>query len=62
MMMDGGMSSMMGWMMGIGLLGWVLVIGLLATIVVLLFRLVERRDQDLGSSGSDPSTGRSQSS
>jgi uncharacterized membrane protein len=61
-MMDGGMSSMMGWMMGIGLLGWVLVIGLLATIVVLLFRLVERRDQDREASGSDTSTGRSQSS
>lgn len=31
-MMDGGMgsmmNSMMGWMMGIGLLGWVLVIAL----------------------------------
>jgi len=28
MMMDGAMGSMMGWMMGIGLLGWVLVIAL----------------------------------
>ncbi|MGQ0656264.1 MAG: hypothetical protein ACT4P4_29075 [Betaproteobacteria bacterium] len=36
------MDSMMGWMMGIGLLGWVLVVGLLATIVVLLFQLVSR--------------------
>jgi hypothetical protein len=42
MMMDGGMSSMMGWMMGIGLLGWVLVIALLVTIVLLLLRLVSR--------------------
>ncbi len=42
MMMDGGMSSMMGWMMGIGLLGWVLVIALLVTIVLLLVRLVTR--------------------
>jgi hypothetical protein len=41
-MMTGGMDSMMGWMMGIGLLGWVLVIALLVTIVVLLLRLLSR--------------------
>ena len=45
-MMDGGMmegmGSIMGWMMGLGLLGWVLVIALLATIVVLLVQLVKR--------------------
>ena len=35
------MSSMMSWMMGLGLLGWVLVIALLATIVVLLVQLVK---------------------
>ena len=35
-----GMSSMMGWMMGLGLLGWVLVIALLVTIVFLLVRLL----------------------
>jgi uncharacterized membrane protein len=64
MMMDGGMGSMMGWMMGIGLLGWVLVIALLVAIVVLLFRLVGRqdRDGDRGSSGPGSSTGRSHSS
>jgi uncharacterized membrane protein len=64
--MDGGMgsmmTSMMGWMMGIGLLGWVLVIALLVTIVVLLLRLVGRQDQDRGSSGPGGSTGRSQPS
>jgi len=38
------MDSMMGWMMGFGLLGWVLVIGLLAAIVVLLVRLLARPD------------------
>ena len=43
--MDGGMGSMMAWMMGIGLLGWVLVIALVATIVVLLLRLVSREDR-----------------
>jgi uncharacterized membrane protein len=41
-MMDG-MRSMMGWMMGFGLLGWVLVIALLVTIVVLLARLLSDR-------------------
>lgn len=42
-MMDmSGMGSMMGWMMGLGLLGWVLVIGLLATIVVLLVEILRR--------------------
>ena len=44
-MMDGGMGSMMAWMMGVGLLGWVLVIALLVTIVVLLARLLARKDQ-----------------
>jgi uncharacterized membrane protein len=41
-MMDG-MRSMMGWMMGFGLVGWVLVIALLVTIVVLLARLLSDR-------------------
>jgi hypothetical protein len=42
-MMDmDGMGSMMGWMMGLGLLGWVLVIVLLVAIVVLLVQLVKR--------------------
>ncbi|MGQ0545121.1 MAG: hypothetical protein ACT4P3_07285 [Betaproteobacteria bacterium] len=64
-MMDGGMgsmmNSMMGWMMGIGLLGWVLVIALLVTIVVLLFRLLSRegRGPDDGSSGPGLPTDRS---
>jgi hypothetical protein len=43
-MMDG-MGSMMGWMMGAGLLGWVLVIALLVAIVIVLVRLLtERKD------------------
>lgn len=36
------MHSMMGWMMGAGLLGAVLVIGLLATIVVLLVQVLRK--------------------
>ena len=38
-MMDG-MGSMMGWMMGLGLLGWLIVIGLLVVIVVVLLRIL----------------------
>jgi len=58
-MMDGGMGSMMAWMMGIDLLGWVLVIALLVSIVVLLMRILTRQDQsgERGSSGSDSSSG-----
>jgi hypothetical protein len=41
-MMDGGMGSMMAWMMGFGLLGWVVVIGLLIAILVVLVRLLNR--------------------
>ena len=41
-MMDGGMGSMMAWMMGLGLLGWVLVIALLVTILVVLVRALNR--------------------
>jgi uncharacterized membrane protein len=53
------MNSMMGWMLGIGLLGWVLVIALLVTLVVLLFRRVgsSKRD-DRDSWRSDNSSGR----
>ena len=40
-MMDG-MGSMMGWMMGLGLLGWVLVIALLVTIVIVLVQILKR--------------------
>ena len=49
-MMDGGMHSMMGWMMGLGLLGWVLVVALLVTILVLLVRMASRGSapHDLG--------------
>jgi uncharacterized membrane protein len=43
-MMHDGMGSMMGWMMGIGLLGWVLVIALLITILVVLLRLLNRSE------------------
>jgi hypothetical protein len=42
-MMDGGMGSMMVWMMGFGLLGWVVVIGLLIAILVVLVRLLSRQ-------------------
>ena len=42
MMDTGGMGSMMGWMMGFGLLGWVLVIGLLVAILVVLVRMLNR--------------------
>jgi hypothetical protein len=41
------MGSMMGWMMGLGLLGWVVVIALLIAILVVLIRLAAR----LGSKG-----------
>ncbi|MGH8519753.1 MAG: hypothetical protein ACREUE_20055 [Panacagrimonas sp.] len=42
-MMDmNGMGSMMGWMMGLGLLGWLLVIGLLVAILVVLIRVLGR--------------------
>ena len=51
-MMDGGMGSMMGWMMGFGLLGWVLIIALLVTIVVALIRLLNKPP---GGSSSDAS-------
>ena len=44
-MMNGGMDSVMGWMMGIGSLGWVLLIALLVVIVFLLVRLVSREDR-----------------
>ena len=48
--MDGDMGSMMGWMMGLGLLGWVLVIALLIAILVVLIRPANRlgsKDQEL---------------
>jgi hypothetical protein len=56
-MMDGGMGSMMGWMMGLGLLGWLLIIGLLVAIVVLLMRLVDRTGPDDRGRGAPPSGG-----
>jgi uncharacterized membrane protein len=52
--MKDGMSSMMGWMMGFGLLGWVLVIALLVTIVVLLARLLSDRQSRDRRQNSDP--------
>lgn len=48
-MMDGGMGSMMGWMMGLGLLGWVLVIALFATILVVLVQALKKPDRDASS-------------
>jgi uncharacterized membrane protein len=56
-MMDGEMGSMMGWMMGFGLLGWVVVIALLVAIVVLLVRLVNRAGPDDRGRGAPPSGG-----
>jgi uncharacterized membrane protein len=56
-MMDGEMGSMMGWMMGFGLLGWVVVIALLVAIVVLLVRLVNRTGPDDRGRGAPPSGG-----
>lgn len=57
MMMDGAMGSMMGWMMGLGLLGWVLVIALLVTIILLLVRLSTRADRQGGTRSSHPARG-----
>jgi len=48
------MRSMMGWMMGFGLLGWVLVIALLVAIVVLLARLLSDRQSRDRRQNSDP--------
>lgn len=53
-MMDGGMGSMMGWMMGLGLLGWVLVIALLAAIFVVLLRLLKKPDAAGRDQSDDP--------
>jgi hypothetical protein len=44
-MMDGGMGSMVAWMMGLGLLGWVLVVALLVTILIVLVRVLSRGDR-----------------
>jgi hypothetical protein len=59
-MMDGGMgsmmNSMMGWMMGIGLLGWVLVIALLVAILFVLVRLLSERRSSGGEGPSGHST------
>jgi uncharacterized membrane protein len=52
--MTEGMRSMMGWMMGFGLLGWVLMIALLVTIVVLLARLLSDRQSRDRRQNSDP--------
>jgi len=41
-MMHGDMGSMMGWMMGFGILGWLLVIGLLVAILVVLLRILNK--------------------
>ena len=61
-MMNGGMDSVMVWMMGIGPLGWVLLIALLVVVVFLLVRLVSREDRDSerGSSNGKSGTTRSQ--
>ena len=53
-MMSGGMDSMTGWMMGLGLLGWVLVIALLVTIVFLLVGVLSGGRSKDGARSSDP--------
>jgi uncharacterized membrane protein len=55
-MMDGAMGSMMGWMMGIGLLGWVLVIALLVAILLVLLRLLNERKSSGGPGRTDGRT------
>jgi hypothetical protein len=42
MMSMDGMGSMMGWMMGLGLLGWIVIIGLLIAILFVLVRLLSK--------------------
>ena len=54
MMNMNGMGSMMGWMMGLGLLGWVLLVGFLVAIVVLLWRLASRLDHGGHDGGQGP--------
>jgi uncharacterized membrane protein len=57
-MMHGDMGSMMGWMMGIGLLGWVLVIALLVTILIVLVQFLARTgSKDRTPPGRDPNSG-----
>lgn len=53
-----GMGSMMGWMMGLGLLGWVVVIALLIAILVVLVRLTSRLGSKDQSAGVAPPGGR----
>lgn len=53
-----GMGSMMGWMMGLGLLGWVLVIALLVAILVVLVRLANRLGSKDQNAGAPPPSGR----
>ena len=57
-MMDGGIKTMMAWMMGLGLAGWVLIIALLVTIAILLVRLLglQKRPGDQTNSGGDHSS------
>jgi hypothetical protein len=57
-MMDmNGMGSMMGWMMGLGLLGWVLVIALLVAILVVLLQLLKRGSGENPPASRPPGTG-----
>ena len=57
MHMDG-MGSMMGWMMGLGLLGWLVVIGLLIAILVVLIRLAGRLGSNDQTGAGPPRGGR----
>jgi hypothetical protein len=52
--MQSEMSSMMGWMMGIGLLGWVLVIALLVTVLFALVQLLTQRGLGADQRSSSP--------
>ena len=58
MMHMDGMGSMMGWMMGLGLLGWVLVIALLIAILVVLIRLARKLGSGDQSAAAPPPEGR----
>jgi uncharacterized membrane protein len=59
-MMNGDMGSMMGWMMGLGLLGWLVVIGLLIAILVVLIRLLARLAPKESGRAADQTTSRSE--
>jgi uncharacterized membrane protein len=56
-MMDSDMGSMMGWMMGFGLLGWIVVIVLLVAILVVLIRIAASLGSKDRAAGAPPQDG-----